>query len=79
MQISPSAALFQALSSLSQPQGAQAHGANAAPFSKAAKQAAQAQTPQAVPAPRNTEADIRFREPAQGETPDRGSLLDVSA
>lgn len=85
MQISPSAALFQALSSLSQPQGAQAHGANSAPFSKAAKQVAQAETPQAVPAAKDAEAEIRFREPAQGETlaqgetPDRGSLLDVSA
>ena len=65
MQISPSAALFQALSSLNQPQGAQAAGANASPFSKASKQAAQAETPQAEPAP--------------GETPERGSLLDLSA
>jgi hypothetical protein len=79
MQISPSAALFQALSSLNQPQGAQAHGADAAPFGKAAKQAAQAETPQAIPAPQTTEAEVRVREPAPGETPGRGSLLDLSA
>ena len=79
MQISPSAALFQALSSLNQPQGAQAHGANAAPFGKASKQAAQAETPQAIPAPPAAETEIRIREPAPGETPERGSLLDLSA
>ncbi len=79
MQISPSAALFQALSSISQPQGQQAAGANAVPLAKASKQAAETQTPQAVPAPQNTGSELRFREPAEGETPLRGSLLDVSA
>lgn len=79
MQISPSATLFQALSSLSQPQAAQAHGASAAPLGKSAGQAAEVQTAQAVPAPQKAETEIRFGEPADGERLERGSLLDVTA
>ena len=80
MQISPSAALFQALSSLSQPQATQAFGAGNAPLGKAAaRQAAETQTQQAVPAARPAESDVRIREPAAGERPDRGSLVDITA
>ena len=49
------------------------------PLAKASKRAAETQTPQAVPAPQDTGSEVRFREPAEGETPQRGSLLDVSA
>lgn len=80
MQISPSAALFQALSSLSQPQATQAFGAGNAPLGKAAaKQAAETQTSEAVAAAQTAESEIRIREPAPGERLERGSLVDISA
>ena len=80
MQISPSAALFQALSSLSQPQAPQAFNAGSAPLGKAAaKQAAETQTQQAIPAAQTAESGIRIREPADGERLERGSLVDISA
>ena len=79
MQISPSAALFQALSSISQPQGGQAVGTGAAQAPKAATPAAEAQTPQAVEATRTADRAEQPREPAAGERLQRGSLLDISA
>ncbi len=80
MQISPSAALFQALSSLSQPQATQAFGAGTAPLGKAAaKQAAETQTQQAVPSAQTADSEVRIRQPADGERLERGSLVDISA
>ena len=80
MQVSPSAALFQALSSLSQPQAQQAFGTDSAPLGRAAaRQAAETQTPEAVAAPQTADSQIRIREPAEGEQLDRGSLVDISA
>lgn len=80
MQISPSAALFQALSSLSQPQATQAFNADSAPLGKAAaKQTAETQTQQAVPEAQAAESQVRIREPAAGERVERGSLVDISA
>ncbi len=84
MQVSPSSALFQALSSLTQPQAAQAHGASAAPLTAAAaKTNTTIQTPQAVPAvPAAQDAGALGGDQSESHddaAPSRGQLLDISA
>ncbi|NNG05192.1 MAG: hypothetical protein HKM95_14000 [Inquilinus sp.] len=82
MQISPSAALFQALSSISQPQGVQVRGADQAQAARQAS-AVEPETPQAVQETRQAEARTAtadaVSEPAREEGLRRGSLIDVSA
>ncbi|MEE8272626.1 MAG: hypothetical protein V3R98_13000 [Alphaproteobacteria bacterium] len=81
MQVSPSSALFQALSSLTQPQAAQAHGASAAPLTAAAaKTNTTIQTPQAVPAAQDAGALGGDQSESHDDAaPSRGQLLDISA
>ena len=71
MQISPSASLFQALSSISQPQGVQIRGTEEAQPTRQASPAVEPETPQAVRETRQAESSP--------ETADAGTLLDVSA
>ena len=79
MQISPSASLFQALSSISQPQGVQIRGTEPAEPARQASAAAEPETPQAVRETRQAESGPASAETAGEEGFRRGSLIDVSA